>query len=219
MSVDSKLDIRFVINADNKKIDLLNGEFANKRAAAKRKYYHDKAKAVLTAKCHLNYLVESLPQIPIRCIKALKIPIVMVMGIDCHVFVLSLIDKNDYLLEKIHTIQYPRTYRQLCGGGIGCLDPTNIKSCDFDFAYLRTLSRRLSKWCIFKFCDYLRGMLFFCFGYLNIQIILLMPFSSFFRILWPFTTIIHVISTMLLTKSTSPKARKNKVLSVSGYHQ
>lgn len=121
MSLDFKLDIRFIISSDTKKLDISNGEFAKQRAATKGKYYHDNAKAVLTDKYHLNYLVKTLPQIPVRSIKALKIPIVMIMGIDCHVFVLSLIDKNDYLLEKIYTMQYPRTYRQLCGGVIGKL--------------------------------------------------------------------------------------------------
>ncbi|KAI7893555.1 uncharacterized protein EV154DRAFT_479306 [Mucor mucedo] len=95
MSLDFKLDIRFYSTTIPK-----SWIFGTANLRTKGKYYHDNAKAVLTDKYHLNYLVKTLPQIPVRSIKALEIPIVMVMGIDCHVFILALIDKNDYLLEK-----------------------------------------------------------------------------------------------------------------------
>lgn len=97
---------------------MLNGEFAKGEAATKSKYYTDKLKSVLAAKRHLNHLILSLPFISPSSLKALRIPIILVMGLNCHLFTLSLIDQNVYVVQKVHSFSYPRTYRQVSEGGI-----------------------------------------------------------------------------------------------------
>lgn len=117
-SLALKLDIRFVVDADQSVIDASNGEFAKTKAATKSKYYYDKLKAVVAAKIHLNSMVKDTPGLNARSLKSLSIPILIVMGTSCHVFSLSIIDKNVYLLEKVTSILYPRTYKDLTENGI-----------------------------------------------------------------------------------------------------
>lgn len=117
LNLDFKLDIRFIAETTKNPIDVANGEFAKIQAATKSKYYSDKLKAVLTAKCHLNHLAQGLRGTP----KGLKIPIIIIMGIDCHVFSLSLVDGNVYILQKVLSFSYPHTCHQVSKGGIAKL--------------------------------------------------------------------------------------------------
>ncbi|KAG1048238.1 hypothetical protein G6F43_009358 [Rhizopus delemar] len=117
LNLDFKLDIRFIAETNKNPVDISNGEFAKVQAATKSKYYSDKLKVVLTAKCHLNHLAQGLRGTP----KTLKIPITMIMGTDCHVFSLSLVDGNVYILQKVLSFSYPRTYHQVSKGGIAKL--------------------------------------------------------------------------------------------------
>ncbi|KAG1167522.1 hypothetical protein G6F46_008332 [Rhizopus delemar] len=117
LNLDFKLDLRFIAETNKGPVDISNGEFAKVQAATKSKYYSDKLKAILTAKCHLNHLAQGLQGTP----KGLKIPIIMVMGIDCHVFSLSLIDRGVYILQQVLSISYPRMCHQVSKGGIAKL--------------------------------------------------------------------------------------------------
>ncbi|KAG2229734.1 hypothetical protein INT48_002068 [Thamnidium elegans] len=103
LTLDFKLDIRFISEAEKGFIDITNGEFAKFHAATKSKYYNDKLKAVLAAKCHLNHIIESSPGISVASLKALKIPIVLVMGLN------------------FRSISYPRTYFEVSHGGIASI--------------------------------------------------------------------------------------------------
>lgn len=114
-----KFDLRIVSEAENSKaFDTLNGEFAKVTATNKRKYYGDKTKVVLAGKCHLNNIISSLKNLPAREISSLKLPIIQVMGLNCHIYSLSIIDRNVYLLQKIRCISYPRKLHEIKSGNI-----------------------------------------------------------------------------------------------------
>ncbi|ORE07483.1 hypothetical protein BCV72DRAFT_205482, partial [Rhizopus microsporus var. microsporus] len=84
----------------------------------KSKYCGDKTKLVLAGKCHLNNIVTSLKNLPVRAISSSKLSVIQVMDLNCHVYCLSIIDKNVYLLQKIQSISYPRTLHEIKSGGI-----------------------------------------------------------------------------------------------------
>lgn len=112
-----KLDLRMVFERENKQKYLVNSEFA-KIDSTKSKDYNDKTKLVLAAKCHLNDYVLSLNDCSLQAIKSLKLPVTQVMGLDMHIYYISLIDKDVYILQKIEGLTYPRTLQQIKSGEI-----------------------------------------------------------------------------------------------------
>jgi hypothetical protein len=116
-----KMDLRMIFEGeDMQALDGLNGEFAKISATnkKKKKYYDDKTKLVLAEKCHLNQLVMSLGCLPAQSIGAIKLPLIQVMGLNLHIYSLSLIDKNVYFLQKLKALSYPRSLREIKSGGI-----------------------------------------------------------------------------------------------------
>ncbi|KAG2228816.1 hypothetical protein INT48_006020 [Thamnidium elegans] len=112
-----RLDLRIIVNY-GEKVDLCNGEFARKTLTAESKFYYDKEKAVLAAKCFLNKVITSCITIPSNVIPTIKIPIIQIMGLCCHVYTLSIIDKGLYLLQNLTSFSYPRTHIEVRKGGI-----------------------------------------------------------------------------------------------------
>jgi hypothetical protein len=113
-----KIDLRIILEIDKCEFDGITGELAKKKSTTKSKLYKDKLKSVLAVKCHLNKLIASLPYLPVSRIKNIYIPIVQIMGLDCHIFCLSLVDKNVYILQDIYNFKYPRTLREIKAKGI-----------------------------------------------------------------------------------------------------
>ncbi|CAO3702912.1 unnamed protein product [Rhizopus stolonifer] len=92
-----RLDLRIIASISSQNVDVLNGEVAETNEA---KYYYDKRKAVLAAKNHINHL---LP----KDMHTIYMPIVQIMGMSCHLYVLSLINKGLYLLQQVYITSYP----------------------------------------------------------------------------------------------------------------
>lgn len=122
-----KLDLRIITLVENGEMNSFNGEFARSKTSTLCKYYDDKAKSVLAGKAHINKFITSAKRLPARLIPTIQYPIIQVMGLNCHVFSLSLVDKNVYILQKIKSLSYPRTFQELRSGGIKKLiDGLNI---------------------------------------------------------------------------------------------
>lgn len=113
-----KLDLRIIVNSMTKTINASNREMARAKVASSSKHYNDKCKAVLAAKCHLNSIVKSIRNLPTRLIKITYIPVIQIIGLNRHVCLLSLIDQNLYVVEKVIEINYPRTYHEPSQSGI-----------------------------------------------------------------------------------------------------
>ncbi|CAO0793102.1 unnamed protein product [Mucor circinelloides] len=45
-------------------------------------------------------------------------PIVQIMGMSCHLYVLSLIDKGLYLLQRVYTMSYPVSNHEIRTGAL-----------------------------------------------------------------------------------------------------
>lgn len=120
--IEMKIDLRILFCANTKRSDLTVGEFAKK--AIPSKLYNDKLKQVIVSKYHLNtFLLFGLPP------SAASIPIVQMMGFECHLSVLKKVE-DFYILETIETISFPTTYKSIQENGIkkltSCLE--NAKS-------------------------------------------------------------------------------------------
>ncbi|KAI9252242.1 hypothetical protein EDC94DRAFT_526015 [Helicostylum pulchrum] len=74
--------------------------------------FYDKCKAVLAEKCHLNYLIINTKYLPSKDTHTLFI---LIMGMGCHIYVLSLIDKgmsaNVPTMFTSNLIQKTRNYK------------------------------------------------------------------------------------------------------------
>jgi hypothetical protein len=114
-----KLNVRMIYASEKKNIqlDILSGEFAK----LNDKYYYDKTKLILAGKCHLNLLIKFIPSSSPEGIKSISNPLIQVMSMNIHVYSLSLIDKNLYLVQKIAALHYPRTLNQIKTSGIKTL--------------------------------------------------------------------------------------------------
>ena len=121
--IEMKVDLRILYCSNTKRSDLGVGEFAKK--AIPSKLYYDKLKQVTITKYHLNTLLLSgLPP------SAALIPIVQIMGFECHLFVLKKIE-DFYVLETIDVITFPTTYKAIQDNGIknliSCLEKAKVK--------------------------------------------------------------------------------------------
>ncbi|KAI7888278.1 uncharacterized protein EV154DRAFT_518175 [Mucor mucedo] len=113
-----RLDLRIIAFTSSQNVDVLNGEVAKMTAANEDKYYYDKRKAVLAAKNHLNHLVVNTKYLLPKDIHTIYMPIVQIMGMSCHLYVLSLIDKGLYLLQRVYTMSYPQSNHEIRTGAI-----------------------------------------------------------------------------------------------------
>lgn len=118
-----KIDLRILFCANTKRSDLTVGEFAKK--AISSKLYNDKLKQIIVSKYHLNtFLLFGLPP------SAASIPIVQMVGFECHLSVLKKVE-DFYILETIETISFPTTYKSIQENGIkkltSCLENAKVK--------------------------------------------------------------------------------------------
>ncbi|KAG1055138.1 hypothetical protein G6F43_002890 [Rhizopus delemar] len=108
-----------VTEKDEVEFDVVNGEVASVSRSNRGKYYQDTLKLALSAKRHLNAIVSSLHSLTPKELPKIKLPIVQIMGMNCHISCLNLVDKNIYVLQDIYTFHYPRTIKQIKEGAIG----------------------------------------------------------------------------------------------------
>lgn len=59
-----------------------------------------------------------MPYIPKSKVKDVKVPIVQIIGLTCHVQALSLTDKGVYLLQDVYSVDYPQTHAQVEAKGL-----------------------------------------------------------------------------------------------------
>ncbi|KAG2211237.1 hypothetical protein INT47_006357 [Mucor saturninus] len=95
-NIQAKMDLR--ITTSTAPIDFAMTEFAKECTASK--YYLDKLKLVLLSKLHLNSWVKHLKSDP----KTIRIPLIQIMGFDCHVLHLVLIKPRQYMVVKVSAI-------------------------------------------------------------------------------------------------------------------
>lgn len=114
-----KLDVIIISEKNDNDIDVLSGAFASVRSTTKGKYYDGALKFCLSSKQHLlKHLLSFAAYISAIEIYKIKLPIIRMMGMNCHVSILNLIDKNVYSSQEIYSFKYPKTIKQIKGGGI-----------------------------------------------------------------------------------------------------
>lgn len=95
-----KLDIRIISEKDILEVDVMNEEVASVSQSNRGKHYKDALKLALSAKQHLNTSMSSLNPTPKELI-AIKLPIVQIMGLNCHISCINIVDRNVYVLQEI----------------------------------------------------------------------------------------------------------------------
>lgn len=113
-----KLDIRMIAEKDGTEVDVMNGEVASVSLSNRGKYYKDALKLALSAKQHLNTIISSLHSLTPKELPSIKLPIVQIMGMSCHISCINLIDKNVYVLQDVYTFNYPKTIKEIKEGAI-----------------------------------------------------------------------------------------------------
>lgn len=107
------------INTDE--LDVVTGEFARQSSTIPSKLYRDLLKSALTTKVHLNAVLKRVPYLPATKIKTVVVPMIQIMGLSCVLYGMNIIDKKVYTLQKIPSINYPSTQREVKSGGIKSL--------------------------------------------------------------------------------------------------
>lgn len=108
------LDFRIIINDINAEaLDTLTGELARESAIGPHKVYFDFLKSALTTKAHLNAALRRLPYISPFAIKLFYFPFVQIMGLTCNVYGMNIIDKKVYTIQKLASLNYPSTNREI----------------------------------------------------------------------------------------------------------
>lgn len=92
---------------DDNNIDVLSGEVASVRSTTKGKYYNDALKLCLASKQHLNHLLSLAPNITSKEICKIKLPMIQIMGMNCHISLINLVDKNVYVVQDVYSFKYP----------------------------------------------------------------------------------------------------------------
>lgn len=103
---------------DDNNIDVLSGEVASVRSTTKGKYYNDALKLCLASKQHLNHLLSLAPNITSKEICKIKLPMIQIMGMNCHISLINLVDKNVYVVQDVYSFKYPKTIKQVEEGGV-----------------------------------------------------------------------------------------------------
>ncbi|KAI9269921.1 hypothetical protein BY458DRAFT_572273 [Sporodiniella umbellata] len=75
-------------------VDVLSGEIVSVRSTTKGKYCNDALKLCLSSKQHLNHLLSFAPNISTSEIPKIKLTMIQITGMSCHISLLNLIDKN-----------------------------------------------------------------------------------------------------------------------------
>ncbi|CDS03558.1 hypothetical protein LRAMOSA00960 [Lichtheimia ramosa] len=116
-----RLDLRIVIQNDGGDIESMAGEFASATAATGSKYYTDKTKIVLISKVHLNQVLSALNIPSKEDVVSIRIPMIQIMGMNCNIYSLSLVDKRTYRVEDVCDFIYPTTLRQIKNGTLATM--------------------------------------------------------------------------------------------------
>ncbi|SAM08388.1 hypothetical protein [Absidia glauca] len=116
MGMMMRLDLRVILTHGETIMEGATGEFARATATTKKKLFGDKLKSVLATKIHLNSMVSEMTQLPAKVIPSINIPIIQIMGFNCHLYSLNLADKGLYCLRNISSCVYPRTLDDMANG-------------------------------------------------------------------------------------------------------
>ncbi|KAG1228282.1 hypothetical protein G6F35_002376 [Rhizopus arrhizus] len=107
-----KLDLHIVVlNDEEVVVDGMTAEVA--KTATKQKLYDDKLKSILASKCHINNFLQTVPYITAEEIKKLKFPIMQIMGMDVHVYVLRLPCRGIYVVDNEFSFSFPHNMKTL----------------------------------------------------------------------------------------------------------
>ncbi|KAI7860601.1 hypothetical protein BDC45DRAFT_552810 [Circinella umbellata] len=93
-------------------------EFASQGTTTQAKFFNDKLKSALVTKCHLNKILKSLRYIPESKISTIRMPIIHIMGVNCFIYSLFMIDKKIYCIQDVFDFAFPRTFGVLRKQGI-----------------------------------------------------------------------------------------------------
>lgn len=115
------LDQVVIKDINTKELDIATGELARKPATTSSKIYRDFLKSILTTKVHLNAALKRMPYITQVNIKNVVIPMIQVTGLCCIVYVMNVINKKVYSLQRLCTFYYPSTEREVKNGAIKTL--------------------------------------------------------------------------------------------------
>lgn len=77
------------------------------KTATRRKLYDDKTKSILASKCHLRNFLKTVPYITPEDIKKLKFPIMQIMGMNVHDYVLRLPCRGVYVVDDEFSFSFP----------------------------------------------------------------------------------------------------------------
>ncbi|ORX62546.1 hypothetical protein DM01DRAFT_267575 [Hesseltinella vesiculosa] len=117
--LNMKLDIRIILSTQGNAYDAGMGEVAKVKAQTASKFYGDKLKSALASKIHLNDIICSLPYLPPDKVNSIVLPVIQIMGLDCHVYTLRLVEKHAYLIQDAVKFSFPRSLQQMRDNGIG----------------------------------------------------------------------------------------------------
>lgn len=107
-----KLDLHIVVlNDEEVVVDGMTAEAA--KTATKHKLYGDKLKSILASKCHINNFLQTVPYITAEEIKKLKFPIMQIMGMNVHVYVLRLPYRGIYVVDNEFSFSFPCNTKSL----------------------------------------------------------------------------------------------------------
>ncbi|KAI7888991.1 uncharacterized protein EV154DRAFT_592879 [Mucor mucedo] len=114
------LDVIIISEKNDNDIDVLSGAFASVRYATERQILRWCFKFLpVSLKQHLlKHLLSFAAYISASGIYKIKLPIIRMMGMNCQVSILNLIDKNVYSSQEIYSFKYPKTIKQIKEGGI-----------------------------------------------------------------------------------------------------
>lgn len=99
-------------------IDVVNREVTSASLSNRGKYYKDVLKLTLATKQHLNTIISSLHSLTPKKLPSIKLPIVLIVSMNCHISCINLVDKNVYVLQDIYTFNYPKTIKEIKEGAI-----------------------------------------------------------------------------------------------------
>ncbi|ORE01151.1 hypothetical protein BCV72DRAFT_322932, partial [Rhizopus microsporus var. microsporus] len=108
LGTQPKLDLRILSSVTAPLPDACLGEFAGQCTASKM--YTDKLKLALIAKLHLNFYTKKLGKDDIF------VPFLLIMGFDCQLLGVRLVQPKLYCLEEIGRFSFPVSKKQIEGG-------------------------------------------------------------------------------------------------------
>ncbi|SAL97108.1 hypothetical protein [Absidia glauca] len=147
MGMKLRLDLRIIAACNTFTMEVTTGEFARTTTTNESKLFKDKLKSVLATKVHLNHILATMSYMPAQTIKSIKVPIIQIMGLNCYVYSLAIIDKGVYCLRDEGHFVYPGTLRQMKNGCMATmledLDKLNQEDASSNFS--RDTTNKMTK--------------------------------------------------------------------------